>query len=287
MTRTGQSPRLAAHLPEPFVEVHPQDAVAMQLDDQGFARVITAHGACILKVVVSANQQPGSLFVPIHWSTQTASGACAGDLVAGETDPYSGQPEAKATPAAIAPVHFKLRGVARSRGALNLPAGTWWARLATADGSEYRFATDLGPMSWHDFAFRELAADTKLAEELDGRRYRAAAFLDDSLDACLWVGPAQDLPHWTLDGLVPPEASEEGAPPILKKQISEYYMGRGEAIVCACFQVGLETVRQAVASGASRSVEDIGRALGAGTNCGSCLPELKRIVVHGRIAHPV
>src|SRR5207247_908446 len=28
MTRTGKSPRLAAHLPEPFVEVHPQDADA-------------------------------------------------------------------------------------------------------------------------------------------------------------------------------------------------------------------------------------------------------------------
>jgi len=31
-------------------------------------------------------------------------------------------------------------------------------------------------------------------------------------------------------------------------------------------------------------VDDIGTALRAGTNCGSCLPELKKIVNHGRLA---
>jgi assimilatory nitrate reductase catalytic subunit len=44
--------------------------------------------------------------VPIHWSGETASSARACDLVAPHTDPYSGQPEAKATPASIAPVAF-------------------------------------------------------------------------------------------------------------------------------------------------------------------------------------
>jgi assimilatory nitrate reductase catalytic subunit len=287
MTRTGQSPRLAAHLPEPFVEVHPQDAAAMGLTEGGFARIATAHGACILKVVVSADQRPGSLFVPIHWSAETASGARVGDLVAGATDPYSGQPEAKATPAAVAPAAFELRGFARSRSALTLPAETWWARVATPEGIEYRFATNLGPMSWHDLAFRELGAEAKLAEDLDGRVYRAAAFVDDHVDACLWVGPAQDRPQWSLDGLRPTDASRDGAQPVLKTRVSGYYMGESETIVCACFQVGTRAVRQALASGKSRSIEEIGRTLRAGTNCGSCLPELKRIVAHERVAHPL
>src|SRR5712672_3134585 len=39
MTRSGLSPRLAAHLPEPFVEVSPDDAAAFGLSDGGFARV--------------------------------------------------------------------------------------------------------------------------------------------------------------------------------------------------------------------------------------------------------
>jgi len=49
-------------------------------------------------------------------------------------------------------------------------------------------------------------------------------------------------------------------------------------IVCACFSVGLATIRDAIQSGAATSVDAIGQALRAGTNCGSCLPELKRIV---------
>ena len=55
------------------------------LTDGGFARVSTAHGSCVLKVSISANQQPGSIFAPIHWSEQTASCARIGELVAPET----------------------------------------------------------------------------------------------------------------------------------------------------------------------------------------------------------
>ena len=46
-------------------------------------------------------------------------------------------------------------------------------------------------------------------------------------------------------------------------------------------------IRGALRSGAAANVEDIGKALRAGTNCGSCLPELKRIVqrsAHERVA---
>ena len=54
-------------------------------------------------------------------------------------------------------------------------------------------------------------------------------------------------------------------------------------MICACFGVGLNVIREAIASGAAVSVEDIGTALRAGTNCGSCLPELKRIVHDERV----
>ena len=108
MTRSGLSPRLGAHLPEPFVEVHPDDARERGLVDGGFARVSTAFGHCVLKVVLSAGQRPGLLFAPIHWSDANASSARIGELVMPATDPYSGQPEAKATPAADYAGEFPL-----------------------------------------------------------------------------------------------------------------------------------------------------------------------------------
>ena len=121
MTRSGMSPRLGQHLPEPFVEVHPDDAIKFGVADGGFARVTTDYGQCTLKVAVSARQQRGMLFAPIHWSEATASAARVGALVAPFTDPFSGQPESKATPASIAPYEYVFRGFALSRTPLQLP----------------------------------------------------------------------------------------------------------------------------------------------------------------------
>ena len=84
MTRTGASPRLGQHLPEPFVEIHPDDASKFGVADGGFARVVTDYGQCILKVVVSERQQRGMLFAPIHWSEENSirrARRCAGGAV--------------------------------------------------------------------------------------------------------------------------------------------------------------------------------------------------------------
>ncbi len=123
MTRTGLSPRLGQHLPEPFVEVHPEDAAQAGLSDSGFARVTTDFGTCTLKVMITKRQQPGMLFAPIHWSDGTSSSARIGALVAPVTDPYSGQPENKATPAAIEAYAYEQRGFVLSRAPLVFPEG--------------------------------------------------------------------------------------------------------------------------------------------------------------------
>ena len=67
----------------------------MGLCDGSFARLRSPHGRCVLKVVVTENQRRGCLFVPIHWSDDTASTARIGELVTSANDPYSGQPESE------------------------------------------------------------------------------------------------------------------------------------------------------------------------------------------------
>ena len=90
--------------------------------DDSFARVTTDYGQCILKVVVSERQQRGMLFAPIHWSDANASSARVGALVAPFTDPYSGQPESKSTPASITPYEYVFRGFVLSRQAARAAA---------------------------------------------------------------------------------------------------------------------------------------------------------------------
>jgi assimilatory nitrate reductase catalytic subunit len=148
MTRSGLSPRLAQHCPEPFVAVHPADGESAGLDDGGFAYVASQCGVGVFKVVFDPGQRPGSVFVPIHWSDSTASAARACDLVAPHTDPFSGQPEAKATPASIAPVAFAYRGFALARHAFAPPPEAWWARVALAGGHGMLFASNESPAVW-------------------------------------------------------------------------------------------------------------------------------------------
>jgi assimilatory nitrate reductase catalytic subunit len=222
--------------------------------------------------MVSESQRPGSLFVPIHWSDQTASCARIGELVSARTDPHSGQPEAKATPAAIEPVTFSLHGFARTHVPLALPEETWWARVASPTGIEYRLATNRGPMLWHDFAHRSLGHDARLAERLEGQSYHVASFVEGELLGCVCLAPP--------DRAVPALTASDGEDMSLPAAAMNVTI---EPVVCACFGVGVEAVRKAVASGAACTVADLGRTLRAGTNCGSCLPELKRMLVHERI----
>jgi assimilatory nitrate reductase catalytic subunit len=54
--------------------------------------------------------------------------------------------------------------------------------------------------------------------------------------------------------------------------------------VCACFAVGRNTIVEAIRTGNFSAVAQISAALRAGTNCGSCLPELAVILSETRAA---
>jgi len=284
MVRSGASARLALHSPEPFVEINPADAHACGLAAGGFARVATQHGEVVLRVVITEAQRPGSLFAPIHWSAATASSARVGDLVAPATDPHSGQPEAKATPAAISAVAFASRGFALSRRPVTLPSATWWARVAAAGGIGYLFAGNDPVAAWRAAARRSLGQGVEpveFAEYIDVPcgLYRVAAFAQGRLEACLFVGPAEAAPQW--DAAKEMFASDALAPAqrlmVLAGKSTNGVPDAGP-LICSCFGVGLNVIRGTLKSGAAANVEEIGKALRAGTNCGSCLPELKRIV---------
>jgi assimilatory nitrate reductase catalytic subunit len=281
------------HCPEPFVEVAPTDAQSHGLVDGGFARITTRHGTAVLRVVVSAGQQAGSLFAPIHWSDATASCARVGELVAPATDPHSGQPEAKATPAAVARVAFASRGFALTRQPVALPSPAWWTRVAVQGGTGYLLATDAPVATWRREAGSLLGQgveSVEFAEYIDVPRglYRVAAFAQGRLEGCLFIGPAAAAPQW--DAVKEMFAADALALPqrrILLSAKSADGLTDAGPMICSCFGVGLNVIRRALSSGAAANVDDIGKALRAGTNCGSCLPELRRIVqgsVHERVA---
>jgi assimilatory nitrate reductase catalytic subunit len=278
MTRSGISPRLGQHLPEPFVEIHPDDALRFALADGDFARVVTDYGQCMLRVFVSERQQRGMLFAPIHWSAETSSAARVGALVAPFTDPYSGQPENKATPVSISPYDYVFRGFVLSREPLELPYHAWWARVAVTGGYGYLFADNADLSGWQSW-LRSVAGDD-LAEYRDpgGGVFRAATFREGRIETCLFVGPARDAGDWgAVRSLFAQDTLGDDQRRMLLSGKSIDGMASSGPIVCACFGVGRTTICEAIVAGANSPAE-IGARLKAGTNCGSCIPEMKRLI---------
>ena len=278
MTRTGMSPRLAVHVAEPFVEIHASDATALGLQQGGLAQVTTEHGAAILRIMISGDQQPGSLFAPIHWSGENSSQARICALVQPATDPYSGQPEAKATPASIEPFAVSHYGFALARGSIATAGMAYWARARMPAGHVTFFALATPPALWTEWAAGLLPPGERLTYEDDrSGQFRSAVLRADRLDAVLYVGPAPVLPsiEWLKTCFAEPAVARKDWRSLLA---GRPVGGADEGpVVCACFQVGRARIDAAIAEGAGSPVA-IGVATRAGTNCGSCLPELRRLV---------
>jgi assimilatory nitrate reductase catalytic subunit len=280
MTRTGLSPRLSEHTPVPFVDVNLEDAARLGLASGDLARVSSAYGSAMLEVVVSEGQRRGSLFAPIHWSGETSSDGRVGALVQPVVDPFSGQPDAKATPVAIAPVPMARRGFVLARTAVSLPEGTWWARAAVESGIGTLFATDLSASAiaaWAEKAF----AGAALAEYADAAAgiYRCAAFVDGDFAACVFVGPAAARPQWeAVKAHFAGRTVDDEARRLVLSGMGLDGIAHAGPTICACFGVGLAVIRDAIITGGAVTPAAIGEALRAGTNCGSCVPELKRII---------
>jgi assimilatory nitrate reductase catalytic subunit len=280
MTRTGLSPRLARHSAAPFVEVHPDDADRFDLEDGGFATVSTPHGAVELRVAVTANQQPGSLFAPIHWNDATAGRARVGSLVHEIVDPISGQPDSKATPAAIRPSATATQGFVVSRRRLEFPVWLRHARMAIKGGEAVAFASPRQPEALHSLLsnWLKLAATPLVNSDARSGVRRSASVADGQLEMLLSTGPADDETGlaWAIELLAQERIDAATRRFILAGRSPGRSEGAGP-VICACFGVRHAEIEAAVSRG-SGSVEAVGRALRAGTNCGSCKPEIRRII---------
>ncbi|MGH6935910.1 MAG: molybdopterin dinucleotide binding domain-containing protein, partial [Methylocella sp.] len=279
MTRTGLSPKLASHVPDPFVEVNPDDASKLGLSDDGFAFVCTANGSAVLRVNITAAQVKGRIFVPIHWNDETAGRARVGALIHRFTDPHSGQPDSKAIPADIAPVCFAAHGFVLARRRMPLPGGSAYAWNAIEGGYAARFATN------EPFAalFAALASGSHGAERVacdDPAKglFRAALLVRERLDAVLFFGPEREVPPWSCvaDAWRLERLDAAACRSLLAGRSASAHLDSSPTI-CACYGVTSRAILAAISDGAS-SAEAVGARLAAGTKCGSCLPELRRMI---------
>ncbi|QSA97649.1 nitrate reductase [Methylococcus sp. EFPC2] len=288
MTRTSRSPKLNRHSPEPYAEIHPTDAASFGLQAGALAKLESRWGTTLARVKISEDQRPGSVFMPMHWGDRNSRQALANALVNPVVDPFSGEPESKHTPVRIAAYRPAWHGFLISRDSLPAIAEAAWCVTVRGDGySLYELAGEQRPESWSHWlkcliGGKETTGDAEQWLEFGDPargRYRAARLHDDRLADCLFVGPDHELPSrdW-LCGLFGEATLSPGArASLLAGKPASADDDRGRT-VCACFGVGIKTLQQAIRQQGLSTPEQIGTALKAGTNCGSCIPELKSLL---------
>jgi len=296
MTRTGKTARLTNYAPEPYAELNPHDAARFAIQDGTLVRLESRFGQALARARVTEDQQFGSVFVPMHWSGPYASKGLVNALVNPATDPMSGEPESKHTPVRIAPYRPAWHGFLLSREPLGSIEVEYRVTVRGDGYWLYELAHSEAPPDWAAWV-RRLVAHTSPSRQsspaelehdkeewlefadVHSGRYRCALLHDGRLQFCMFVNRSFELPprSWLAGLFALDEVPDRARMSLLagKPASAEDDQGR---IVCSCFGVGINTLKRAIQKQNLSTTEQIGAALKAGTNCGSCIPELKSLL---------
>ncbi|MBE1284455.1 MAG: molybdopterin-dependent oxidoreductase [Rhodobacteraceae bacterium] len=276
MTRSGLSPRLSAHLAEPYLDVNPRDVERLGLSPADLVEINSSVGSGIFRLRPTDTVAPGHVFAPIHWTGETAPSARVDTLVPSVTDPISGQPESKATAVSVRRMNAAWYGFAVSTGAATIDAD-YSATVKTTFGYRMELAGKQVIDDWEatarDWFGLPGAAATSVEDPKRGS-FRIVLSNGQRILAMLFVSRE------------PIKLMRDYLATLPDVSLQQILSGRSSAvsedcgpIICSCFGVGKGTIIRAIQDKHLLSVEDIGDALQAGTNCGSCRPELADVVV--------
>lgn len=293
MTRTGKASRLLAHTSEPFVEINPDDAKRLSIENDDLVECLNLGYRFIGKARLTNHQRPGDLFIPMHWNSIFASQGRAGVLINDIVDPICGQPEFKHSPILVKKYHAEMYGLLISKqGAQTIPCD-YWSKITLKQGAAYCFSHNKINTHWETWIKAQFSqitdwvtltneaiqsinnSDENISNRFD---YRALGFVNDCLEVAFIIAPKKEsVPHheWLanqLGNIIPLEERFT----MLAGQAENKADSPGP-IVCSCFQVGLNQINTEIENG-SETVEALGNSLKCGTNCGSCIPELSSLL---------
>ncbi|MBT2334069.1 molybdopterin-dependent oxidoreductase [Variovorax paradoxus] len=318
MSRTGTVGRLFGHVAEPVVQMNAQDMARRLLKDGDLVHLTSKRGSILLPASASAEIGLSQAFVAMHWGEEYLSGCSStGTPLAGINAlttsaycPTSKQPELKHTPVKILKAELPWSLLAM---AWLPPDGALAAHQALKPMmAMFPFATCV-PFSGNTpgeersgILFRAAAHDApddetidriegllglrgsdalryadrrrgqrrvaRLVRRADGNAGLEAFLLGGDTSAEAWIGTLlrEEIPAQTYGRLL---LSPGARAPVAVQS-------RGHP-VCTCFNVTDLAIQAELGRCTGTPDERLASLQGAlkcGTNCGSCLPELKRMV---------
>ncbi|WP_246265153.1 nitrate reductase [Aromatoleum diolicum] len=315
MSRTGKVARLYNHVDEARIELNADDMATRGIRSGELVRVKSRRGEVVLRAAASDEIRSGQAFVAMHWGANTLNSAGANALTLREFDPYSKQPELKHATVQVEKAELPFQALimrgqgdkegGEASGGGDDPAGItltraealapWlerfsYASLALAGRDHPAVVLRIAhhqpiPPEWlaeldallglddeHCLAYSDTRRGiTKRARIEDGvlvglrltGETAAAGWLRDVI---VERQPTAELRRWILAPLANPPAAAKS---------------RGR-IVCNCLNVAESDIAAAIGGGAG--FDELQATLKCGTTCGSCVPEIKRLVAAGRSA---
>lgn len=299
MSRTGLVARLYSHVEEPLLSMNRSDMERRRLLDGELVRVKSRRGSLVVKVHATESLRAGQTFMPMHWGGRFMAGQGVNALTLDAFDPVSRQPELKHCAVQVETVELPYRRAIMRRGdgaSLLRRAQPFLAHFdyATAsltgrDRTVLVFqAASVGPLP--ESLVQEMDAAFGLDDPLLTMNYQDArrgiwkkarvedgvitgARLSGETAAQDWLkdliaagASAMDVRAWLLAPVTQPPAGG---------------IGRGR-IICNCLDVAEPDIVAAIAGGADLAA--LQATLKCGTECGSCVPELKRLLMAKRVA---
>lgn len=307
MSRTGRLARLYAHDDRARLHLHPEDMARQGLSEYQLVRLDSRRGSAVLPVAANPDIKPGGAYLAMHWGSTNLSHPGANLHMGGFTDSTSRQPELKHAAIRLAAADLPWRltllrawpGLAEREASESLLAlkqtlapllGEFPYASLTLAGREQpllvlRLAAAEAPTAE---SLQRIALESGLADE-DSLTYHdrqrgivkrariTAVGADDYLAGLLLAGETV-AESWLLEHMA------EGGPigPRLRWIFAATATPPGQdtpsrgRIVCNCHNVAEADIRTAIAQGAD--LDALQQTLKCGTACGSCVPEIKRML---------
>ncbi|MBB6519812.1 nitrate reductase [Pseudoteredinibacter isoporae] len=276
MSRTGRSASLNGHIDRPYIYINPKDAITLGVKPGGLIKAASRISEVTAFAQISDDIASGQCFMPIHWSEQFASSANVSNLYASIVDPISGQPESKQAAVKLEAVGCGQFIQIYSKAELPFHEG-----LCVKSRGHYGFHYLLAfqAQSHHVVKYlqKRFQADGEWLSFSSGGTENVVCLGDGDVMLLAFSGEqAPDISKEWLDQLFAKESlTLEDIQSVLRRRADEAFEQGPK--VCSCFNVHQKTIVDEIQLGAS-SVEELGRRLRCGSNCGSCKPELSQLI---------
>ena len=313
MSRTGTIGRLFGHVPEPSLDMNPADLARLGLAPGDLVHVLSRRGALVAPVQASDTVGRAQAFMAMHWGQEFLSGSSASGapvlgvnaLTTSAACPSSRQPELKhaAVKVVRAELPWRLLGVAwlPEDGALLAREQLKPLMAAFAYASCVPFGRERAGVLFraaaHEAPPVALLAQVEAVLGLGGPdvlRYEDKPRGQRRTMRLATQGEQTRLDAFLLGGDI---SAEVWLRPLLQDELPAQAYGRMLLIpgarapvavqargrqVCTCFNVTEPEILATLQTCDGAPEQRLGQlqaALRCGTNCGSCVPELKRMVL--------